>query len=148
PRACVRDEPDAGEDLVGLDHDLVGAVDALDPWRPVSEGPVDTLRPQIRRLEHVRVGRENHGRSHRLPSFPPRSSKIPPMSTSYWRDPIGHAAMIRVVQSKREGRGAVGYGTALRLCCRLGPSAPLRLRWPRHAPRQSNNAMHNALPPA
>jgi hypothetical protein len=32
---------------------------------PVAKGRVDALHPQIRRLEHVRVGRENHGRRHR-----------------------------------------------------------------------------------
>jgi hypothetical protein len=37
PRAGVRDEPDPGEDLIRLDHDLVGAVDPLDPLRTISE---------------------------------------------------------------------------------------------------------------
>jgi len=46
-------------------HDLVGAVDPLDPGCPVTKSRVDALHPQIRRLEHVRVGRENHGRVHR-----------------------------------------------------------------------------------
>src|SRR5947199_5410773 len=40
--------------LVRLDHDLVGAMDALDPGGPVAKGRVDTLHPQIRRLEQDR----------------------------------------------------------------------------------------------
>ncbi|HMD66162.1 MAG TPA: hypothetical protein VKG22_05880 [Stellaceae bacterium] len=39
PRAGVRDQADPGEDLIRLrlDHDLVGAVDPLDPRRTISE---------------------------------------------------------------------------------------------------------------
>jgi hypothetical protein len=37
PRAGVRDEADAGEDLIRLDDDLVGAVDPLYPRRTISE---------------------------------------------------------------------------------------------------------------
>ena len=39
PSAGVGDEPDPGEDLVRLDHELVGAVDPHHPGRPVAEGP-------------------------------------------------------------------------------------------------------------
>ena len=52
-RAGVRDEADAGEDLIGLDHDLVGAVDALDPRRPIAERRIDAGLPQIGRFEDV-----------------------------------------------------------------------------------------------
>ncbi len=52
-RAGVGDEADAGEDLIGLDHDLVGAVDALDPGRAIAERRVDAGLPQIGRFEDV-----------------------------------------------------------------------------------------------
>jgi hypothetical protein len=66
-RAGVGDEPDAGEHLICLDHELVGAVDPLHPGRAVPEGRVDPGRPEIGRLEDVRVGREDHSghRRHR-----------------------------------------------------------------------------------
>jgi hypothetical protein len=35
PRAAVRDEADLGEDLIRLDHDLIGAVDPLFPRRTI-----------------------------------------------------------------------------------------------------------------
>jgi hypothetical protein len=35
PRAGIRDEADPGEDLIRLDHYLVGAVDPLDPRRTI-----------------------------------------------------------------------------------------------------------------
>ena len=60
-RAGVGDEADAGEDLIGLDHDLVGAVDALDARRTIAERRIDAGLPQIGRFEDVRVGRENQG---------------------------------------------------------------------------------------
>ena len=53
PRAGVGDEADAGEDLIGLDHDLVGAVDPRDPRRAIAERRVDAGLPQIGRLEDV-----------------------------------------------------------------------------------------------
>ena len=65
-RAGVRDEPDAGQDLVGLDDDLVGAVDPLHPRAPRAERRVDAGGPQVRRLEHVRVGREDQRGQHRM----------------------------------------------------------------------------------
>ena len=55
PCARVGDEADPGEDLVGLDHDLVGAVDPFDPWRAIAKRCVDAGLPQIRRFEHVGV---------------------------------------------------------------------------------------------
>ena len=64
PRAGVRDQADPGEDLIRLDHDMVAAVDPLDPRRTIAERPIDAGLPQIGRFEHVRVGRENQ-RQHR-----------------------------------------------------------------------------------
>ena len=61
PRAGVRDQADPGEDLIRLDHDLVGAVDPLYPRRTISERRIDAGLPQIGRFEHVRVRRENQG---------------------------------------------------------------------------------------
>jgi hypothetical protein len=61
PRPGVRDQADPGEDLTRLDDDVVAAVDALDPRRPIAERPIDAGLPQIGRFEHVRVGRENQG---------------------------------------------------------------------------------------
>ena len=52
-RAGVRDETDAGEDLIRLDDDLVGAVDPLDPWATIAECRIDAGLPQIGRLEDV-----------------------------------------------------------------------------------------------
>ncbi len=65
PRAGVRDEPDTRDDLIHLDHELVGAVDPLHPGRPIAERRVDPRRPQIGRLEDVRIGRENQCGDHR-----------------------------------------------------------------------------------
>ncbi len=62
--AGVRDQADPGEDLIRLDHDMVAAVDPLDPRRTIAERPIDAGLPQIGRFEHVRVGRENQ-RQHR-----------------------------------------------------------------------------------
>jgi hypothetical protein len=62
----VRDEADPGEDLIRLDHDLVGAVDPLDPRRTISEWRIDAGLPQIGRFEHVRVRRENEGQHQHL----------------------------------------------------------------------------------
>jgi len=39
PRAGVRDQADPGEDLICLDDDMVGAVDPLDPRRPICGRP-------------------------------------------------------------------------------------------------------------
>jgi hypothetical protein len=61
PRAGVRDQADPGEDLIRLDDDMVAAVDALDPRRPIAERPIDAGLPQIGRFEDVRVRRENQG---------------------------------------------------------------------------------------
>ncbi|MGC1885675.1 MAG: hypothetical protein WA709_06195 [Stellaceae bacterium] len=61
PRAGVRDQADPGEDLIRLDHDLIGAVDPLYPRRTISERRIDAGLPQIGRFEHVRVRRENQG---------------------------------------------------------------------------------------
>jgi hypothetical protein len=55
PRAGVRDEADPGEDLIRLDHDLIGAVDPLYPRRTIPEWSIDAGLPEIRRFEHVRV---------------------------------------------------------------------------------------------
>ncbi len=63
--AGVGDEADAGDDLVRLDHELVGAVDTLHAGRAIAKGRVDADRPQIGRLEHVRIGRQDQGRDHR-----------------------------------------------------------------------------------
>jgi hypothetical protein len=52
--------------LIRLDHDLVGAVDALDPRRTISERRIDAGLPQIGRFEHVRVRRENEGQHRHL----------------------------------------------------------------------------------
>ena len=60
-RAGIRDEPDAREDLMLLDHELIGAVDPLHPRRAMAEGGVDAGRPQVGRLEDVRIGREDEG---------------------------------------------------------------------------------------
>jgi hypothetical protein len=62
PRVGVRDEANPGEDLIRLDHDLVGAVDPLDPWRTISERRIDAGLPQIGRFEQVRVRRGNCAR--------------------------------------------------------------------------------------
>jgi hypothetical protein len=64
PRAGVRDQADPGEDLIRLDHDLVGVVDPLQPRRTIPERRIDAGLPQIGRFEHVRVGRQNE-RQHR-----------------------------------------------------------------------------------
>ena len=66
PRAGVRDQADPGEDLIRLDHDMVAAVDPLDPRRPIAERRIDAGLPQIGRFEHVRVGRENQGQHRHL----------------------------------------------------------------------------------
>jgi hypothetical protein len=50
--------------LIRFDHDLIGAVDPLHPGRAVAESRVDAHRLQIRRLEDVRVGREDQGGHH------------------------------------------------------------------------------------
>jgi hypothetical protein len=55
PRAGVRDEADPGEDLIRLDHDLIGAVDPLYPRRAIAEWRINSGLPQIGRFEHVRV---------------------------------------------------------------------------------------------
>ena len=47
--------------LIRLDHDLVGAVDALDPWRTIAERRIDASLLQIGRFEHVRARREDQG---------------------------------------------------------------------------------------
>ena len=60
-KGIFADQANPGEDLIRLDHDLVGAVDPLDPRRPIAERPIDAGLPQIGRFEHVRVGRENQG---------------------------------------------------------------------------------------
>ena len=62
PRAGIRDQADPGEDLIRLDDDVVAAVDALDPRRPIAERPIDAGLPQIGRFEQVRVRRENCAR--------------------------------------------------------------------------------------
>ncbi|HMD63084.1 MAG TPA: hypothetical protein VKF83_03810 [Stellaceae bacterium] len=41
PRAGVRDAADPGEDLIRLDHDVVGAANPLDPRRTIPERPID-----------------------------------------------------------------------------------------------------------
>jgi hypothetical protein len=64
--AGVRDEANPGEDLIRLDHDLVGAVDPLDPRRTISERRIDVGPPQIGRFEHVRVRREHQGQHRHL----------------------------------------------------------------------------------
>jgi len=51
PRAGVRDETDPGEDLIRLDHDLVGAVDPLYQRRTISERRIDAGLSQIGRFE-------------------------------------------------------------------------------------------------
>jgi hypothetical protein len=66
PRAGVRDQADPGEDLIRLDDDVVAAVDALDPWRPIAERRIDAGLPQIGRFEDVRVGREHQGQHRHL----------------------------------------------------------------------------------
>src|SRR3984957_10420924 len=65
-RAGVRDEADAGEDLIRLDHDLIGAVDPLYPWCTISVRRIDSGPPQIRRFEHVGVRREDQRRHRHL----------------------------------------------------------------------------------
>ena len=70
PRAGVRNEADPGEDLIRLDHDVVAAVDPLDPRRPIPECPIDAGLPQIGRFEHVRIGREHQGQHRHLLSHP------------------------------------------------------------------------------
>ena len=47
--------------LIRLDHDLVGALDALDPWRTIAERRIDASLPQIGRFDHVRARREDQG---------------------------------------------------------------------------------------
>ena len=41
PRAGVRDQANPGEDLIRLDHDLVGAVGPLYPRRTIAERRID-----------------------------------------------------------------------------------------------------------
>src|ERR1700730_7855653 len=60
----IGDESDPGDDLVVLDHQLIGAIDPLHPGRPRAERLVDASRPQIRRLEHVRIGRQDERGCH------------------------------------------------------------------------------------
>ena len=64
PHAGVRDQANPGEDLIRLDHDMVAALDPLDPRRTVAERPIEAGLAQIGLFEHVRVGRENQ-RQHR-----------------------------------------------------------------------------------
>jgi hypothetical protein len=45
PDAGVRDQADPGEDLIPLDHDLVGAVDPLYPRRTIPECRIDAGLP-------------------------------------------------------------------------------------------------------
>jgi hypothetical protein len=45
--------PIPGKDLIRLDHDLIGAVDPLYPWRAVPEWRIDAGLPEIRRFENV-----------------------------------------------------------------------------------------------
>jgi len=66
PSPGIGDEPDPGEYLVLLDHELIGAVDPHHPGRPVAEGLIDASGPQIGRLEDVRVGRQDKRGWHRL----------------------------------------------------------------------------------
>jgi hypothetical protein len=66
PRAGVRDEADPGEDLIRLDHDMVGAVDPLYARRTIAERRIDAGLPQIGWFEHVRVRRENQGQHRHL----------------------------------------------------------------------------------
>jgi len=61
-RAGIRDEPDAGQDLVLFDDNLVSAVDADDPRRAVAKRGVDPLGPEVGRLEHVRIRRQDQHR--------------------------------------------------------------------------------------
>src|ERR1700746_486829 len=58
-RSGIRNEADAGEDLVCLDDNMVAAVNPLDPRRPIAKSLIDASLPQIGRFEYVRVGREN-----------------------------------------------------------------------------------------
>ena len=53
PRAGVRDQADPREDLIRLDHDLIGAVDPLYPRRPIAEWRIDAGLPEIRRFENM-----------------------------------------------------------------------------------------------
>jgi hypothetical protein len=66
PRAGVRDQADPGKDLIRFDHDMVAAVDPLDPRRPIAKRRIDAGLPQIGRFEHVRVGGENEGQHRHL----------------------------------------------------------------------------------
>ena len=65
PSAGIGNEPDAGHGLLPFHHELIDAIDPLHPGRAIAKGRVDAGRPQIRRLEHVRVGRENERGYHR-----------------------------------------------------------------------------------
>ena len=56
--------------MINLDDDMIAAVDPLDPRRTTAEGLVDAGLPQIGRLEHVRIRRENQGQHRCLLSHP------------------------------------------------------------------------------
>ena len=61
-RAGVGDEPDAGEDLIGLDHELVGAVDPLHAGRAIAERARrirGVVAERIGRLEDMRAADES-----------------------------------------------------------------------------------------
>jgi hypothetical protein len=45
PSPGIGDEPDPGDDLVILDHQLIGAIDPLHPGRAIAERLVDASRP-------------------------------------------------------------------------------------------------------
>jgi hypothetical protein len=45
---------------------MVAAVDPLDPRRPLAKRRIDAGLPQIGRLKHVRVRRENQGQHRQL----------------------------------------------------------------------------------
>ena len=63
----VGDEPDPGDDLVDLDHELIRAVDPFHPGGAVAERGVDPGGPEIGRLEDMRVGRKDQFRCHGYP---------------------------------------------------------------------------------
>jgi len=65
----LRDEADPGEDLIRLDHDLVGAVDPLYP-RARSRNAASMLSATNRAVRTREIRRENQGQHRHLLSHP------------------------------------------------------------------------------
>ena len=121
PRAGVRDEADPGEDLIRLDHDLIGAVDPLYPRRTIPERRIDAGLPEIGRFEHVRVRRENHRRHRHL-----LSDLI--ASGTFGNQPIAVKLSAVAIRARLSSWPAWGPPGPSLLSCARPESAPPRRR--------------------